>query len=878
MKKSPPKYALRFLQWFCRSERIEEVEGDLIELFELRLSTSLVNARLRFIWDVLRSFRWINLRKPSFLSFSSILFKSYLVVGVRNIRKDLHYALLNIIGLSTSLAIFIIMILMAHHEFTFDQFHSKSDRIYEVIQEFQNMDGADPEIFTALPLSEALRNEMPIVENAVTIHSAASTWFEVNEKKHFEEDGIVAGPQFFELFDFKLKYGDPETAMSNKRSIVLDEDLAEKLFGYNNPIGEVINIERYGLFTVSGILEKLPANSFIQFNFIITQDYEVFYQHVASWFPEWFQSWDGDPAATFVLLGEGEDPERFEGEIIPILEKYIGKEEYLNPHYLVNLEELHFTGGIDGSVNRYLKGDISQIRILILVAAAILIMACFNYINITVTRSIKRSKEVGVRKSMGAFKDQIAKQFITESFLQVFIAFLISIFWVYLILPYFNLVTGIYLDINPGNIVATLPYLIATFLIVSIISGSYPAFILSRYSVVRIFRNKTDAGGNKFLRSILLMIQFCLVLVMLTSLLIINQQYQYLRGKKLGINTDQLLVIEINGGGVRNNYQKIKNELILNSQISGVTGLTRMISGYRSSVGVFSNDLDNPDQQYPMRFYGMDEDGLNTLEILLESGSDFSGQKSLDSSSVILNQTAAELYGGHSVIGEWITISDEEGEGTEFRAKVIGVVRDFHYRSLHESIGPVVIGYYINPFQGLDDIVVRLSGNDLSSTLSFIEEVHNKYDENDIMTWEFMDDMIQKSYMKEQLFLNVFVGGSIIALVIALLGIIGLISYNIVSRSKELGIRKVLGAGYLHLLSLQGKTYLIYLLLAAVVVTPLIWIFASSWLNEYAYRINLTSVPFLVSVILILFCTVLTIWLINHRTIRTNAVEALRNE
>lgn len=271
--------------------------------------------------------------------------------------KDFNYTLINLLGLSIGLAAFIMMLMMVHSELTFDRFHSKSDRIYEVIQVFQNTQGDDPEIFTALPLAKTLLEEMPMVENAVTIHGASDTWMEVNGNRFFEDDGIVAGPEFFEIFDFSLKYGEKVQVLKESRSIVLEEQLAIKLFGRDNPVGEVIEIERYGLFTVTGVLNTIPSNSFIQFNYILTQDYDVFFTHVSAWFPPWFQSWQGDPAATFVLLSDTEQAADFQDQVVPILKKYIG-EESVNPHYLINLRDLHFgLNGIDGRVNEYIKGE-----------------------------------------------------------------------------------------------------------------------------------------------------------------------------------------------------------------------------------------------------------------------------------------------------------------------------------------------------------------------------------------------------------------------------------------------------------------------------------------------------------------------------------------
>lgn len=880
MKTRPPHIVLRFLRWFCKEEFIEEIEGDLIELFDNQRANSLRKARWNFTWDVIRSIRWINLKKPSIFSNRTIMFRNYLKIGYRNLTKDFNFAIINLLGLSLGLAAFIIMIMMLHHEFTFDQFHTKGDRIFEVIQEFQNIDGADPEIFTSLVLSKALREEMPIVENAVTIHGAASTWMEVEGARFFEEEGIVAGPEFFEIFDFQLKYGDKNQVLKNPRSIVLEEQLAQKLFGTDNPIGQIIDIERYGLFTVSGVLKTLPTNSFIQFNFVLTQDYDVFFTHVAPWFPSWFQSWKGDPAATFVLLNDAKEAINFPQQIKPILQKHLGDEEAINPHYLLNLYDLHFgLNGIDGRVNDYIKGDIKQVQLFVLIAFLVLAMACFNYINLTTARSIKRTKEVGIRKSIGALKGQISSQFLTESFLQVLFAFILSLGWMYGLLSYVNSITGINLSFSWENSLTLLPYVLLTLMIVSLLAGFYPALFLSRFSPVEVLKNTTiSVRGNSILRNGLVTLQYSLVIMMLVSLLIVHDQYEFMNNKKLGFDTEQLVVVEVNGAGVRNNYLNLKQELMSYPNISNVSGLTRMIGGYRSAVGVHALDQENSEQKHGMRFYGMDEDGLRTLELTLKKGEQFQGISSLDSTSILLNESAAKLYGGDQILGQQITLVDEEDEDFQFSAQVIGIVEDFHYGSLHDPIGPVVIGYYLNPFESLDDIVIRVAENEIPQTIAFIESVHNKFDENNIMTWEFMDDMVQRAYEREMVFRNVFLGASFISLFIALLGIIGLISYNLVAKTKEFGIRKVLGANYWQLLSIQSKGFIRFILIAIFIATPISWWFATNWLLNYAYRIALSPIHFLIAFGVILGCTTITLWVINHHAARKNPVEALRYE
>ena len=873
----PPKWALRFLRWFCREDYLPEIEGDLFELYHLRVKTSSRSANLFFMWNVVRSFRLTNLKTNTAFK-STGMFRNYFKIGIRSLIKDRKFSIINLAGLSIGLSVFLAIILLVQHELTFDEFHSKADRIYQVIQVFQNSDGDDPEIWTSSKLSEALRNDLPMVENAVSLNPTASSWAEANGKRFFEENGIMAGSQFFEIFDFELKAGEADQVLKNKRSIVLSESLAEKYFGFDNPIGSEINLNSYGRFTITGILKEVPANSFIQFNYIITQDLDVYFSQVSPGFKRFFQSWNGAPTATYVVLDDPSSKEDFESQVPSLLKNYLGEDSEINRHHLLAMTDLHFgSHGIDGSINRYVKGDYKKVQILIGIAIIILVMACLNYINISTARYIKRTREVGVRKAMGAYNSQVTIQFMVESFLMVLLSFSTGIILVYYLIPYLNMLTGIQLGFDGSMFTVLLPYFVITVLLVTFLAGFYPAFHLSRFPAISVLKNLTvSARGNGLLRKGLVTVQYIFVVTILSALIIVNQQYTFMSNQLLGFDTEELVILEINSGEVRNNYSSMKNDLLGLSGVQDVTGLTRMISGYRSGTSVEVSELDRPEENLPMRFYGMDEDGLTTLDLELLDGDNFSGVESLDSASVLLNETAAMAYGGSSIIGKYVEV--EEVGDDKVRAKVIGIVKDFHYQSLHAEIGPIVIGYYKNPFVSLDDIVIRLSGINMISTLEEIEKIHAKYDTRDMLTWEFMDDMVQSAYEKEQIFRNIFVAASVLSFCIALLGMIGLTSYSVTAKTKEIGIRKILGASFLSILNIEARELAKYLSLSALISIPISWWMANSWLLNFEYRITISPVTFLIVVSFILIATFLVVLLVGRKVASAPPVEAIRDE
>lgn len=873
----PPKWAIRFLRWFCKDEYLSEIEGDLNELYHLRTKKSIQSANLFFVWNVFRSFRPINLKSSEAFKSTGML-RNYFTIGVRSLIKDRKFSFINLAGLSLGLSIFLAIVLLVQHELTFDKFHTKADRIYQVIQVFKNADGEDPEIYTSTKLSKALRDDLPMVESAVTINQAASTWTEANGKRFFEEDGIMSGPQFFEIFDFELVAGKPSEVLKNNRSVVLSESLVNKYFGLDDPIGKEVNFSSYGRFTITGILKDVPANSYIQFNYIITQDLDVYFSQTAPWFREFFQSWFGHPAATYVLLDDSSSKGEFELQISRLLSKYQGEGREINKHYLLGMLDLHFNSHeIDGTVNTYLKGDYRKVQILIGIAIIILSMACLNYINISTARYIRRTREVGVRKAMGAYNFQVTYQFLIESFLMVLVSFSVGVFLVYYMIPYFNMLTGIQLVFDWAALINVLPYFAITVILVTFLAGFYPAFHLSRFPAINVLKNLTvSTKGNGSLRKALVTIQYVFVIVIITALIIVNQQYLYMSNKPLGFNTGEMVILEINSGDVRNNFESLKNDLLRVPDVKSVTGLTRMIGGYRAGVSVNTNALDSPEEKLPMRFYGMDVDGISTLGLELVYGNNFTGVQSLDSTSILLNEAAAEKYGGNSIVGKYL-LAEESGDNN-LRAKVIGIVNNFHYQSLHNEIGPVVIGHYNNPFVSLDDIVIQLSGFNTLRALESIEQIHGKYDTRDMLTWEFMDDMAQRAYAQEQIFRNIFIGASLLSFCIALLGMIGLTSYSVTAKTKEIGIRKILGASFLGILNMEVKELAKFLTLSAVISIPLSWWLANSWLTNFEYRITISPLSFMAVILLMLVVSFLVVFLVGRKIAASPPVEAIRCE
>ncbi len=876
MKSRPPKYALDFLRFFCKESYIEEIEGDIWELFDRRVETiGLARARGLFIWDVLRSFRWINLKKVNMNWMSRSLLNNFFKIGIRNIFRERAYSLLNVVGLSLGLSIFLILIHYVRHEFSFDTFIGRSDRTYRIIQVFNDSHGENPRPATSINLASALKEELSVVKEATNFVRGMPTWVDIGDNRFFEENNtLMASPEFFKVFDYKILDGEVYNPLEEPYTMVISKNQALKYFDRLDVVGQTIDFERYGQFRITGVMEDVPANSYLQFAMVLSQNFDRYFDNVAPWFPQWFQSWRGSPARTYVVLHDPEQKAEFEQQLPALLRKYKGANWQENPYYLQNVLDQHFySTGINGQWQANIQGNIQQIRVFAIIAVLMLLIACFNYINLATARATRRAKEVGVRKAIGAMKRQLVVQFLSESLLIVIMALGLGVLLSNLFLPYFEQITQVSLSMDLNAWLEALPSILLTMCIVGLLGGLYPAFYLSRFDPAGILKShRLSVQTNTKLRHGLVSFQFVLVIFVMVAMIVIQQQMSFMSDRSLGFDKDQLMVVEINGGNVRDNFATIKSELQTHPNVLNVAGMTRVVSSNREPVSVELHPPTEVDAPVAVDFYGMDEDGITTLGLNLLAGAPFTGAYAKDSSSVFLNEEAAKLVGGTSVIGQWIQLGDN------FRAQVIGILENFHYRSMHESIGPLVIGHVYNPFESIDDIVIKIRPEGLIATVQFVESVHNKFDENAVMSATFVDDLIQSFYEKELLFRRIFSAAAFFSLLIALLGIIGLAAYTANTRAKDFGIRKVFGASFFDIIRLQWMSYWKPLGIAFFIAGIVSWYVLANWLKNFAYRIDLTLLPLLIAFAVVTLITLITVLGVGYRMARQSSVKALRHE
>ena len=802
------------------------------------------------------------------------MIKNYLKTALRTISRNKGFTLINVLGLIIGISFSCMLYVYVSHELSYDAFHEKSDRIYRVI----TIDQRDPENVTRYgvtvpPVGPELVNNYPEVEDMVRLHRfVGQVVFEIGGENFQERNWYTADPNFFEVFDFEFVSGTKSTALKDPYSLVLTESMAKKYFGDNDPLGQVLKKTSFGPVTVTGVIKNPPENSHLKF--------DMLFSRVAAddrW-NRYINSWDEFGAFTYVVLDEG-------SSIATLRPKISG---------LINEKFARYDGGIDLAFQPikdiYLRsenigegtesghGQMSYIYIFSSMAIFILLIASFNYINLATSKAMVRSREVGVRKVVGAKRRQLIAQFLTESFVVTFIAAIISIFAMDLVLPYFNQITGKNFDINSDTLMNYAPALAGIALIIGIVSGAYPAFYLAALKPVSSLRGKeVPLSTTTSLRKVLVVFQFVVTIVMIVSTLVIGRQMNFVHTKDIGFDKSRLMVIDINSGDVRRQFQTIKNEYARIPGVVDVAVSTRVPGEWKNIpelyVTIPSSGSAAPDS-IKTYYMGFDEDMLKTYKLQLKRGRYFSSGGDTDSTNILLNESAVKTLGLGEPIGAIVNIRTRTGE---MKATVIGVIKDFNFQSLHQKVAPIIIGAWNNPFQYIDYFTVRISGKN-ASVIEAISRVHEKFDQRTPIEYHFLDEQLEMFYAAEKRAGMIFRMAGVLSIFVGCLGLFGLATYNIQRRTKELGIRKVLGASGGSLFVLLSSSFVKQIGIAFLIATPIAWYVMSEWLKAFEYKISLHAGIFLLAGLLAVVIALATVSYRTFMAVRVNPVDSLRQE
>jgi len=813
------------------------------------------------------------------------LLPNHLKVAIRNVKNNRLTTLLNVGGLAIGLACFILIAMYVWDELGYDRFHRHADRIYR-INDIRMTDGVGESMAsTVTPAAEALLNDYPgQIEEAVRLFNfatpslAVSYHTESGEIKKFNESGFYfADPGFFDLFDFPLAEGNPETALSAPYTVVLTREMARKYFGNENPIGKTLRFEDKRDLTVTGVLENIPYNSHIQVDFLASfqtlDDPEIMA-------PRLRNTWVWNPTWTYILLDENTDPENLEAQLPAFVQKYFP--ESRRDHVTLKLQPLtkiHLYSNLSNELQP--PSDISYVYTFSAIAVIILLIACTNFINLATAHSSSRAKEVGLRKTLGAEKKMLVSQFLGESMLMGMMAALVSIPLVKASLPLLNSIAGKEMTLGLTESLPMLGGLVLFGIVIGGVAGIYPSFVLSSFTPSRILRGRLLFDGfdsSIWLRKILVTGQFSLLILLLVGAFIVHQQLDYLRSSKLGFNQEEVVLVPVFRSQLSGKYGTFKDRV---QQFTGIESLTIIedIPGKYFNTGSYTPEgFDGPRQfQRLMALPGVTE----TLGLELVAGRRFDPNRAENKFEAIVNRSMVTYLG-------WGTPEETVGKilDTNFGdqdLEIIGVVEDFHFTSLHQPIKPFALNKMPESNQRAMSffgryLALRINGEQVESTLNHIEQTWNELITDRPFDYFFLDQELDATYRSEEKLSKVVTAFTFLAIFVACLGLFGLVHYITERRTKEIGIRKVLGASVQRIVFLVSKEFLTVVAVSTLVAWPLGYLVIREWLNSFASRIDVTIWPFISASLIALVAAWVTVSYKSIKAARSNPVESLQAE
>lgn len=809
----------------------------------------------------------------SALSLGGVMFLNHLRIAFRIFKRAKLYALINTLGLAIGLACCILAFFYIQYELSYDDYHKNAEQIYRIIRdEPENLPrgGTTMENVCPFALSAALKEDFSEVRNIVRLRrDSVSMQFKdmfIPEDKFFYVD-----QEIFAIFDFPFISGDPNTALKEPFSLVITRTAAEKYFGNSNPVGKSITYifdfmgsKKEHVLKITGVLEDIPKNSHFTFDFLSS------IQTLLRIHDERLFGWgDGIGFKTYVMLDEQADPRNLEGEFTEILQKNSPPPYENNVLYLQPLTSIHLGGNIQNEIETNSK--MGNIYMFSAIALLIMIIACFNYMNLSTARSMSRSREIGIRKVIGAERKNLVRQFIGEAFLFSKFALMIAVVFVLLFLPEFNALIDRSIDLRALDLRALLLGIMIITVGVTILSGSYPALFLSSFDPIKVLKKSHASGSNKGLgfRNLLVTLQFAISIALIIAALLVTKQLHFIKEKNLGFAKEHVVVLQ-GSSGLTRQYDAFKAELTKNPNILSAA-LTSGTPASTGSVGGVDWEGEKPGDSILWYNFCVDCDFMETLGLEMAAGRFFSKDFSGDMTNYVLNETAVKALGWQDPLGKTFSVWRRPGE-------VIGIVKDFHFRSLHDKILPLVLR--IEPEYRLlyDTILIRLSSENVSPTLSYIEKTFREFDPQSPFVFSFLDEEIDKFYHKEKKFVQTFNYFSFLAVFVACLGVFGLLSYTIEQKTKEIGIRKVLGADVPKIVRLLTRELLKCVLLANIIAWPVAYWLMKGWLHSFAYRVNLGFEMFILSSTMTLLIAMITVSYKTVKAAKANPADSLRCE
>ncbi|HEY0654495.1 MAG TPA: ABC transporter permease [Chryseosolibacter sp.] len=876
LKASPPKWADRFLSWYCNPELLEEIQGDAYELFYRTLKdTSHARANLLFVWNVLRFFRWSNIKRTKRTQQTPhlMMFQNYFTVFKRSFVKQKGYSFLNVFGLAIGIACFLLITLYINDEFSFDRMHSKADRIYRIHEIFEADGVGERSASQPFPLGEAIKNDYSgQVELAVRFFNFQAPTLAVattdNAKEFNEARLFFTDSTFFQVFDFTLIKGDRETALSNTHTVVLTESMGRKYFGDEDPVGKFLRFQGNTNLMVTGVIQDVPVNTHFQFDFLVS--FETLKEFYNGQLPD---GWYWNPCWTYLLLKDQFAAPVLQSQLPGFVQKYFP--EFIRNDVtleLVPLTDIHLKSHMDYEIQP--NSSLTTVYVFASIAIFVLLIACINFINLSTARAAKRAKEVGMRKTLGSERIQLVTQFLFESIMLSLLSVAIALAVVVLVLPLFNSFAE--KDIHWITLFqpAYLAMLIALPLLLGFISGIYPAFVLSSFRPITALKaNMSQERGAAF-RKVLVVVQFSLSIILLIGTGVAIDQLNMLQESDTGFTKENVIMIPVSRSPIANSYEALRTEFLRNPNVVEVTALEEIL-GSKHQVGNYL--IEGLEESKPFPRLNIRHHFLKTFNIELAAGRDYSEDINTDDSlALVVNESFVKQMG-------WKSNEDAIGKkfGTRPNRKIVGVVRDFNFTSRHQPIRPLVMDLNLNP-RAFDLFIkymaVRIGKDDVAETIAYLQKEWKEQMPGWPFEYFFLENNLENLYKAENKMSKITLVFSGLSILVACLGLFGLSTFTAEQRKKEMSIRKVMGSSDSEIFILFSKRFVTLIIIANIVAFPLAYFMMKQWLATFAYQVDIDFKLFIFSALAAAAIAFLTICYQGIRAAHANPAEVLKNE
>ncbi len=874
--KELPGWAYKFFCWYCDPLKFENVHGDLEELFyDDKKILGPKKARLNY------TLRVLGLTKNFFFSNKSPrnknhfgMFKNYFTIAYRNLLRNKTYSAINISGLSIGLASCLLIVLYVLSELNYDAFHPQAENIYRLTNHRILSNTSENLTTTPLPLGPVMASEFEEIESYVRVFNEIEPIIKYKDKLFVESKFFFTDPSFFEVFGYGLESGDPNSVLDAPNSVVVSKDVVNRYFEGKDPIGETIKFRKWGqeqLYVVSGILSDLPEKSHLSFDFLAKQE-----TNQNLWHGMHGQDWYFTGGArTYIKLGRHTNTSAFESLLPDFVERHFPETVKGGTNLkLQKITDIHLHSHLDNEFKA--NGNIVYIYVYTAIAILVLMAACINFMNLSTARSTLRAKEVGVRKVMEAYRNQLVMQFMGEAFIMTIISLGLAISIVFLVLPYYNLLVGKSLELRFIDGGPTLLAVLGIGLVSGLLSGSYPAFMLSAFKPVDTLKGSiSNSITGSLLRKVLVTVQFVITLLLLIGLGVINDQLDFIKSKDLGYSSDQ--VIYLDGGNVPITQLTVfKDEITRNTDIK-IASATYSLPGsqqYGAGTGVFKPD--GIDRNIQMKVSSVDYQYFDLFSLQIVEGRKFNPESDYDiGNSYLINETAANKLGWsyEEAIDKQLVMFNMLGDSIGAR-KVVGIVKDFHYESLHEQIKPLVMRYSPNSW----GVAVKLNTARFTETVADITTSWKKIIPEVPPEIVYLDSELESFYLKDQKLGEIIKYFSILAIIVGALGLFGLASFSADQRVKELGIRKVLGASSVNLIYLLLKDFNKLAAIGLLVASPVAYYMMQQWLGNFAYQVEQGVLNYILAGAVAILMVGVTVSYKARRAAQVNPVDSLRNE